>query len=137
MRLAIDDLAATFPDSYDAATHRRTLELFTQERKALLELLDEDQEPDVAKIEKRLSDVRTALLANPLLDLDRLLVVRRRIKGGKARQASGRTMGWVPNNYLSHSDLPGTGYDNEIALMSGLRDSTLRCKRSIVQSAIP
>ncbi|MDD2600049.1 MAG: SUMF1/EgtB/PvdO family nonheme iron enzyme [Kiritimatiellae bacterium] len=124
IRRAIDDLEKTFPGVYDAATHRHTVENFAGERKVFLDLIDQEGELDMAKLDKLLSDVNATLLANPLLDLDRLLVVRRRIRKGQARRATGRTLGWVPNNYLSHSDLPGTGYDNEIVVMSGLREQS-------------
>ncbi len=48
-----------------------------------------------------------ALLANPLLDFDKLLLIRR----GK------RNLGLV-NNWLGNSSIRGTGFDNEIAVMS-------------------
>ena len=53
---------------------------------------------------------REALLANPLLDFDRLLVVRR----------SPRNLG-LPANWQSNSCLPRKGFDNEIALVTDLR----------------
>jgi len=48
-----------------------------------------------------------ALLANPLLDFDKLLLVRR----------SRRNIGLV-NNWLGNSSLRGTGFDNEISVLS-------------------
>ena len=51
-----------------------------------------------------------ALLANPLLDFDRLLVVKR-----KADRLG------LPANWESNSTLPHAGYDNEIAVLSDLR----------------
>jgi formylglycine-generating enzyme required for sulfatase activity len=121
MRRAIRDLGETHPDRYAAAEHLRSLEAFSKERAKLLALLDRGEEPDTARFDALDADMRAALLANPLLDADRLLVVRRRIKGGRARQATGRELGWVSNNYLNHTDLPGTGYDNAIAVITGLR----------------
>ena len=50
---------------------------------------------------------REALLANPLLDFDKLLFVRR----------SSRNMGLV-NNWLGNSSLRGTGFDNDISVLS-------------------
>ncbi|MDD4016782.1 MAG: SUMF1/EgtB/PvdO family nonheme iron enzyme [Kiritimatiellae bacterium] len=121
VRRAIDDLEKTFPEKYAAMEYRQKLDVFASERKALLELIDKGQEPAAERVDTLLSRVRRVLLANPLLDADRMLVVRRRIKGGLARKATGRALGRVPNNFLNHTDLPGTGYDNEIAVMTGLR----------------
>ncbi|MBN1345211.1 MAG: hypothetical protein JXQ73_21130, partial [Phycisphaerae bacterium] len=53
---------------------------------------------------------REALLANPLLDFQRLLLVRRRADD----------LG-LPMNYLSNSSLKQTGYDNQIAVLSPLK----------------
>ncbi|MDD4026265.1 MAG: SUMF1/EgtB/PvdO family nonheme iron enzyme, partial [Kiritimatiellae bacterium] len=129
VRRAINDLEKTYPKKYAAAEYRKKLDVFASERKALLERVDKGQEPAEERVDKLLSGVRAALLANPLLDTDRLLVVRRRIKGGHARKATGRALGWVPNNYLNHTDLPGIGYDNEIAVMTGLRSSNPDLKK--------
>jgi len=51
-----------------------------------------------------------ALLANPLLDFPRLLLVKRGEKN----------LG-LPANYFGNSSLPPTGYDNEIAVLSPVR----------------
>lgn len=70
---------------------------------------------------------REALLANPLLDFDRLLVVKRKLPAGprtgnapggaplstKAMMALG-----LPSNHECNSSLSRTGYDNEIAVLS-------------------
>ncbi|MCY2990575.1 MAG: hypothetical protein NTY19_22260, partial [Planctomycetota bacterium] len=51
-----------------------------------------------------------ALLANPLLDFQRLLIVKRDAK----------KLG-LPANYLGNSSLPPTGYDNQIVVLSPVR----------------
>ncbi len=53
---------------------------------------------------------RDALLANPLLDFDRLLLVKR-----KENQLG------LPQNWQGNCSLPTLGYDNEIAVMSPVR----------------
>ena len=53
---------------------------------------------------------REALLANPLLDFDKLLLVRRR---------EGQ-MG-LPQNWQGNCSLPPHGYDNQIAVLSPVR----------------
>lgn len=112
---AIDDLGRTFPDEYDAARHRQALVEYRAARAVLLESLAEGKPVEPAAIERLLSRVRAALLANPLLDFDRLLVVRRSPAG---------STGFVPTNYLTHTAIPPQARencDNEIAVLSNLR----------------
>jgi hypothetical protein len=112
---AIDDLERTFPGRYDAARHRQTLAECQTTRAALLKSLADGQPVDPAAIENVLTGVRAALLANPLLDFDRLLVVRRSPAG---------STGFVATNYLTHAAIPAEARqncDNEIAVLSNLR----------------
>jgi len=95
LRLAIEDLAHAYGDRY-------------AEGGRYLARLDElEANPD----DDRLAALATeALLANPLLDFDGLLLVKR----GKANLG-------LTQNWNSNSSLPTTGYDNEIALLSPAR----------------
>ena len=75
-----------------------------------------------------------ALLANPLLDFDRLLLVKRAVKQGVPRfgrpsdfyghyplfTAYGRELA-LPQNHHSLAGVPQTGWDNEIAVLSPVR----------------
>ncbi len=105
LRLAISDLAASFPDRYPhAADYLARLDGIVAE-------LTRAPPPAVAAIGVRLAALRReALLANPLLDFDRLLVVRR----------STRLLG-LPMNWQGNSSLPRRGYSNEIAVLTNLR----------------
>lgn len=111
LRLAVADLTKTFGDRYPNG----------QAYLARLNTL----EADVAKLRQRLAvgDARAlaraqelvalqadALLANPLLDFDRLLLIRR----------SERNLG-LTENWNSNSSIARTGYDNEIAMLSPVR----------------
>jgi len=63
---------------------------------------------ETGELAKQFATLRSeALLANPLLNFERLLFVRR----GK------RNIGLV-NNWLGNSSMRGTGFDNEIAVLS-------------------
>ena len=120
VRRAVEDMESSFPGRYDGATHRRVLGEFERGRKALLASAEgRPAEPDAA--ERLLAGLRTVLLANPLLDFDRLLVVRRNFAGQSARQVTGGDAGFVPFNYLTHVALPREVWDNEIAVLSNLR----------------
>lgn len=113
VRLAIEDLEKAFPGRYDGATHRKTLAKFEAGRADMLKLLAAGLPAEPAEIERLMAGVRAALLANPLLDFDKLLVVRR---------APADSTGFVPANYLSHASMANrTGWNNEIAVLTNLR----------------
>ncbi|MCX6901655.1 MAG: SUMF1/EgtB/PvdO family nonheme iron enzyme [Verrucomicrobia bacterium] len=112
VRLAIEDLERTFPSKYDAATHRKALAEYESKRAAMLKLLAEGKPAEPTEIEKLLAGVRAALLANPLLDFDKLLVVRR---------TPATATGFISANYLCHASMPRSGHDNEIAILTNLR----------------
>jgi hypothetical protein len=92
LALAIDDLCETFKDRYPRGAE------FRQRRAALRSSADFQQLR------------QEALLANPLLDFDRLLLVKR----------SANKLG-LPNNYEGNSSLTQDGYTNEIAVLSPVR----------------
>jgi len=106
LRMAIDDLSAAFPDRYrngDAYLERlRTL-------RAQHDRLSPASKPTTyAAIEKQFEALKNeALLANPLLDFDRLLMIRRRAD----------RLG-LPTNFNSNPDLAPTGYDNTLVALS-------------------
>jgi len=103
LRRAIDDLAASYPDKYV-----RGAEFLKR-----LDALDRAAATggdEAALAREFLLLQREALLANPALDFDRLLLVRRKANN----------MG-LPANWQSNSNLPRSGFDNEIGVLSPLR----------------
>jgi formylglycine-generating enzyme required for sulfatase activity len=93
---AIKDLTATYKDRYPKGAEYakrletiKTMPVGAEQTKALIALQTE------------------ALLANPLLDFEKLLLIR--------RKASNLGM---PRNWQSNSSLRKTGYDNDIAVLS-------------------
>jgi len=101
LRLAIGDLSTTFPDKY-----RRGPELLRR-----LEALRERADQGAANVRQELARLRDeALLANPLLDFDRLILLKRK-----------RGQLGLPTNHQCNSCLKQTGYDNEIAVLSPVR----------------
>ena len=96
LRLAIDDLAETFGAAYPGAERYRS-------RLAALE-----KRPTSAARTAALKALRhEALLANPLLDFERLVVLKRK-----------RGQHGLPVNHKCNTGIPQTGYDNEIAVLS-------------------
>ncbi|MDO5318447.1 MAG: SUMF1/EgtB/PvdO family nonheme iron enzyme [bacterium] len=63
---------------------------------------------------------RAAMLANPILDFDQLLLIRRKM-AHPASAFGGRACGFLGLNAHNHWDMNRTGYDNEIGVLSNLR----------------
>ena len=121
VRLAIEDTQKQFPDRYDAAPHRQALARFERSRTALLKSLADGVQDETESVEQLLAGIRTILLANPLLDFDKLLVVRRNFGGDGARQVTSSNAGFVAHNYQNQTSVPRSGWDNEIAVLRDLR----------------
>ncbi len=108
LRMAIEDLSHSFPDRY---THGPD---YLQQLAALRDRHDRIPEgsgrdsfaPVVAEFEAL---QRAALLENPLLDFDRLLMIRRRAD----------KLG-LPMNYNGNDDLEPRGYENAVVSLSPL-----------------
>ncbi len=103
LRLAIDDLIETFGPAYP-----RGAELL-QRWKELYQTVG-NPPPDA---ERLFGELRSnALLSNPLLSFNRLLVIKR-----KTGQLG------LPTNHQCNTCLEQSGYDNEIAVLSPVRPS--------------
>jgi len=115
LQRAIEDLAVTFGGRYPRG--KEFLEQAADYGKEAATIEAGLREGD-AKVLRNASTLTTkiralrqeALLANPLLNFDKLLLVRRREN----------QMG-LPQNWQGNSSLPATGYDNQIAVLSPLR----------------
>ena len=109
MRRAIEDLIDSFgpryPQGHEYLKRLETLARQLREKR--------DQGDEKAGWEQQLADLRhEALLANPLLDFDRLLVIRRGVKSPHLG---------LPQNYTSNAALPKTGYDDAICVFTPVR----------------
>jgi len=99
LRLAIRDLAASHGEKYPkGAEYLKRLDAIEKQ------LADGKETPELTKQYAALR--AEALLANPLLNFEKLLLVRR--KGN---------MGLVAN-WCSNSSMRGTGFDNDISVLS-------------------
>ena len=110
LRRAVDDLSATYPDRYvrgqEFSKRLNDIEHRFPEIKAGLVQCDDAAMTAAEDAMKLQQDI---LLANPLLDFDKLLFIR--------RSATSPTLGLV-QNWQSNCALPPTGFDNEIAQLS-------------------
>jgi hypothetical protein len=101
MRLAIQDLVDFFGPRYPHG----------QDYLAQLDAIEQASRSGDPAAEARKRDLRQeALLANPLVDFDRLIVLKRK-----------RGQLGLPTNHQGNSCLKQTGYDNEIAVFSPVR----------------
>lgn len=118
LQLALDDMAQRWPQRCAPADRAWCAGLAGRRDDLLKRLADGDAQ---ARGEARelLGRARTALLANPLLDMERLLLVRR----GANNLA-------LPQNWQQQRDVNRKGLTNEIAVLTDLRGtpalSTLR-----------
>ncbi len=110
MARAIDNLAATFPQQYDAPTHRAALEAFKARQTELKTMLDGGDPARLAEAEALMQGVRMALLANPLLDDAQIMMVRRP-----------RGNGFISLNSHCHVTIERGGFDDSIIVLSDLR----------------
>ena len=112
VRLAWADMARRWPDRFEAEPE--WLRTFEKRRQKILSSIKGDWGPYYGELpplegaEKFLADLRAHLLANPLLDCDRILAVRRRPD----------RLG-LHNNWQQPRDTPGC--TNELGIISGLR----------------
>ncbi len=98
LRMAIEDLSESFPGK------------FTRGAEFLKRLNAVRDEKEFAALQ------REALLANPLLDFEQLLLVKRKVGEGKGE---GQAMG-LPQNWQGDCALGGV-YENEIAVLSPVK----------------
>jgi len=101
LRLAIEDLTNNFPGTYPAKYLKRIEEI-----EAIL--ADGGDDKVRAMATELVGFRREALLANPVLDFDKLLLIKRRGNMG------------LPNNWVGNCSQRGP-FDNEIAVLSPVR----------------
>ena len=101
LRLAIEDLTKSFPKTYPAKYLKRI--------KEIEDILNDGGDEKIKAMATELVGFRSeALLANPLLDFDKLLLIKRRGNLG------------LPNNWVGNCTQRGP-FDNEIAVLSPVR----------------
>ena len=124
VRMAVLDLMRTFPQRY--SNGREYLERLDRLQKAFDEVQRHGASggKDRNALTEELSTLRReALLANPLLDFDKLLLIKRRpVKNGVPGNPD-TSFGWdigLPRSSFSNSSLPKNSFDDQIAVLSPL-----------------
>ena len=121
-RLAVADLEKSFPGKYDAVRHRPAIEAFAARQVELsAELNSGNLKPEsLAEAKALLAGVRQAMLANPVLDFDRLLIIQRQF-GEKAHSVISAPLGLPSGNSFSQDTIRHIGWRNSISVLSDLR----------------
>ena len=111
LELAVRDLTESFGPRYPKGPDY--LARIAQLKEAQAKVTAATPKEQVEKLETDFTALRReALLANPLLDFDRVLLVK--------RSENSPRLGLV-QNWESNSSLPHSGYDNEIAVLSDFK----------------
>lgn len=137
VRSAIQDLTDTFGSRYpNGRAYLARLRQLEESRAAALSGWDKDEASAkrLIRLAQDLERLRTeALLANPLLNFEKLLLVKRGWKRPAARPAARRGLLSsrfftnygaelaIPVNHTSLASVPPNGWDNEIAVLSPVR----------------
>lgn len=110
IRRALEDLAASFPQRFFSAGERNArLDEIDRRKAETRRALESGDEAAPQQLRALQTFVRETLLANPLIDFDRLLIVRR----GTDSPALG-----LPQNWQGNCALPRNGFRDEIAILS-------------------
>ncbi|MEE8452907.1 MAG: SUMF1/EgtB/PvdO family nonheme iron enzyme [Thermoguttaceae bacterium] len=123
LRLAVQDLREKFPTRYaHGAAYLRRIDAFEKNREELIEAVGQGDAAALEQLEQTLAVLREAMLANPLLDFEQLLLLKRTF-GPSARSVMSAALGLPSLNSRTHDTIPHNGWNNEIAVLSDLRGS--------------
>ena len=119
IRAYLDDTKSSLGDKAPVL-YQKLEELETLLPQVNRHLSEDTTRQTIAEAEKLLALKREIILANPLLDVDKILIARYRL-GNKARKAMGPSLGTSVANYNSLFSSRRKGYDAEISQLSNLR----------------
>jgi formylglycine-generating enzyme required for sulfatase activity len=105
LKMAVEDIEATFGDAYDGEGY-------------LKELAALGKQPDPVLLAQL---QRKALLANPAIDFDSLVFVRRKVGAELAKKGMNEEIGLVRGNFYSLANAPSKMDGNEISLLGDFK----------------
>ncbi|BDD11844.1 hypothetical protein FUAX_42760 (plasmid) [Fulvitalea axinellae] len=124
MRLSIENMSKEFKGKYNGKKYLGELQRKEAEYDKVKKDLYRGEASAIEWIAKTETFKREALMANPLLDFDKLLVVRHKL-GNKARSKypNAPDMALPKNNWktIGSTSSPDKGWDAQIAVLSNLR----------------
>ena len=114
LRRAVNHLSVAHPDAYTkGADYLARLDAIIAQLPALDEGVNNADAAALAVVDTLVALQREALLANPLLDFDQVLLIRRN-----------EALLGLPQNWQGNCSLPRRGYDNEILVLSPFAETT-------------
>ncbi|MBN1342639.1 MAG: SUMF1/EgtB/PvdO family nonheme iron enzyme [Phycisphaerae bacterium] len=120
LRLAVTDLADTFGQEYPSGKdYLAKLDTWERRVPGLLDRLAMGDRQAAKDADRLVAFCREVLLANPLLDFDRMLLIDHDRNDLEYKYGYVKSKG-LPMNYEGNSSLHKTGYDNRIAILSPL-----------------
>ncbi len=123
LRLSVRNMTKSFGRRYpEGREYLLRIDELEKQRESAVSAFQADRQKSAAALREYASTLenfkREALLANPLLDFEKLLVVKRsNPTKGKTLNHNLNNFG-IPSNHECNSSLPRSGYDNEIATLS-------------------
>jgi len=124
-KLAIEDLQKSYPRVIkDSEKYLNALEIVNSEKISFLQGIKTNDKAIIKKANELLNILDEGLLANPLLDFDNIILLRRQL-GENARTAMSGALGIAPANHNNNSVIPHPDkkWKNEISVLSDIRKS--------------
>ncbi len=118
VRLAFADMKKM--KGFDAAKYEPVMNELERQVKQGFNGIYSGDEAALAGADKALHNKRTLLLANPLLDTDKIVAARYKL-GKNARTAMAPSLGTQANNWSNQESARRSGFDAEIVELSNLR----------------
>lgn len=106
--------------SYNAAKYSKMAKNIADNFESLKSKIYREDMEALNGLNQMFKDKKEILLANPLLDMDKLIVVRHKL-GASARRVMAPGIGTQHNNWTTHMSARKRGFDCEIAELSNLR----------------
>lgn len=119
IRLAYEDMKRI--EGFDAVKYLPILTELEQQVKQGFGNIYSGDEAVLANAEKAVANKRAILLANPLLNGDKILTVRYQL-GNRDRRAMAPELGTQSNNWSNQESARGKGFNADIVELSNLRD---------------
>jgi len=121
LRLALRDMARSGSRELWNERVQREVDAIEKELPKLREGVVKKDAKAIRRADEIIAYQREMLLSNPLLDVDRIVLVKRDFSREKARSLMGGSFGRPKLNSHVLTSVSRTGWNNEIAVLSGLR----------------
>lgn len=133
MRLAVKDLMKNFPEKYtNGEKYLRAIDNYENRLPKIKKALERGDKAAIAQVDEIIALQRRALLSNPLLNFDKLLLIKRRPLDDPRRangdeendKGLGKFLGIPQQSSWQLHTIPNTvGWENEISVLSPVQST--------------